>query len=407
MNDLKVEYRNIKELIPYCNNSRTHSDEQVLQIASSIKEFGFTNPVLIDGQGGIIAGHGRIMAAQKLKMDEVPTITLSDLSEAQKKAYIIADNKLALNSGWDDELLKIELEQLKELDFDLGLIGFSDDELALLMGGETTEGLVDEDQVPELADDPVTVLGDVWLLGNHRLMCGDSTSIDAVNNLLQNKMADMVNTDPPYGVSYQSNMRTKTEKFDVLKNDDVFLDVAPVIAACSKGWVFVWTSWKVLTTWIDMFEGFGYPTNQVIWFKGGGGIGDLKKTFSSDYETALVWHRGAELAGKRIGSVWKVGKDGAAEYKHPTQKPVALAEEAIDKTTKKGAVVLDLFGGSGSTLIACEKIGRINRSMELDPKYCDVIIKRWQDFTGKQATLESNGKTYNELLNDNQAKNTD
>jgi len=407
MSGLKVEYKNIKELIPYCNNSRTHSDEQVLQIASSIKEFGFTNPVLIDGQGGIIAGHGRIMAAQKLKMDEVPTITLSGLSEAQKKAYIIADNKLALNSGWDDELLKIELEQLKELDFDLGLIGFSDDELALLMGGETTEGLVDEDQVPELVDDPVTVLGDVWQLGDHRLMCGDSTSIDSVNNLLQSKMADMVNTDPPYGVSYQSNMRTKTEKFDVLKNDDVFLDVAPVIAACSKGWVFVWTSWKVLTTWIDMFEGFGYPTNQVIWFKGGGGIGDLKKTFSSDYETALVWHRGAELAGKRIGSVWKVGKDGAAEYKHPTQKPVALAEEAIDKTTKKGAVVLDLFGGSGSTLIACEKIGRINRSMELDPKYCDVIIKRWQDFTGKQATLESNGKTYNELLNDNQAKNTD
>ena len=397
----------VSDLIPYARNSRTHSDVQVNKIASSIKEFGFLNPVLIDKDNGIIAGHGRVMAAQKLKMDEVPTITLSGLSEAQKKAYIIADNKLALNSGWDDELLKIELEQLKELDFDLGLIGFSDDELALLMGGETTEGLVDEDQVPELVDDPVTVLGDVWLLGNHRLMCGDSTSIDAVNNLLQNKMADMVNTDPPYGVSYQSNMRTKTEKFDVLKNDDVFLDVAPVIAACSKGWVFVWTSWKVLTTWIDMFEGFGYPTNQVIWFKGGGGIGDLKKTFLSDYETALVWHRGAELAGKRIGSVWKVGKDGAAEYKHPTQKPVALAEEAIDKTTKKGAVVLDLFGGSGSTLIACEKIGRINRSMELDPKYCDVIINRWQDFTGKQATLESNGKTYNELLNDNQAKNTD
>jgi len=407
MNDLKVEYKNIKELIPYCNNSRTHSDEQVLQIASSIKEFGFTNPVLIDDQGGIIAGHGRIMAAQKLKMDEVPTITLSDLSEAQKKAYIIADNKLALNSGWDDELLKIELEQLKELDFDLGLIGFSDDELALLMGGETTEGLVDEDQVPELVDDPVTVLGDVWLLGNHRLMCGDSTSIDSVNNLLQSKMADMVNTDPPYGISYQSNRRTKSAKFDVLKNDDVFLDIAPVVHACSKGWVFVWTSWKVLTKWIDQFDSFGYPSNQVIWHKPGGGIGDLKKTFISDYETALVWHRGAELTGKRIGSVWKVGKDGAAEYKHPTQKPVALAEEAIDKTTKKGAVVLDLFGGSGSTLIACEKIGRINRSMELDPKYCDVIIKRWQDFTGKQATLESNGKTYNELLNDNQAKNTD
>ena len=397
--------KDIKDLIPYCNNSRTHSDEQVQQIASSIKEFGFTNPVLIDEQGGIIAGHGRVMGAKKLLLNKVPCIVLDGLSEAQKKAYIIADNKLALNAGWDDELLKIELEQLKELDFALGLIGFSDDELALLIGVETTEGIVDEDQVPELVDDPVTVLGDVWILGNHRLMCGDSTSIDAVNNLLQNKMADMVNTDPPYGVNYQSNMRTKTEKFDVLKNDDVFLDVAPVIAACSKGWVFVWTSWKVLTKWIELFDGFGYPTNQIIWFKGGGGIGDLKKTFSSDYETALVWHRGAELTGKRIGSVWKVGKDGAAEYKHPTQKPVALAEEAIDKTTKKGAVVLDLFGGSGSTLIACEKIGRINRSMELDPKYCDVIIKRWQDYTGKQATLEANGKTYNELLNDNQTKN--
>ncbi len=402
---LTIAYKKIKELIPYCNNSRTHSDEQVLQIASSIKEFGFTNPVLIDGQGGIIAGHGRIMAAQKLKMDEVPTITLSDLSEAQKKAYIIADNKLALNSGWDDELLKIELEQLKELDFDLGLIGFSDDELALLMGGETTEGLVDEDQVPELVDDPVTVLGDVWLLGNHRLMCGDSTSIDAVERLMDGQKADMVFTDPPYGIEYQSNWRPKNEKFDVLANDDQLLDIAPIIQAFSNGWVFVWTSWRVQTKWIDILSAFEYPTNIVIWHKPGGGMGDLKATFSSDYEVALVWNRGADLCGKRIGSVWTINKDGSSTYVHPTQKPVALAEEAIDKTTQAGAVVLDLFGGSGSTLIACEKTGRHARLMELDPKYCDVIIKRWQDFTGKQATLESNSKTYNELLNDNQAKN--
>jgi DNA modification methylase len=208
--------------------------------------------------------------------------------------------------------------------------------------------------------------------------------------------AEMVFTDPPYGVSYQSNMRTKSDKFDVIKNDDVFLDVAPVIEACSVGWVFVWTSWKVLTKWIDLFDGFGYPTNQVIWFKGGGGIGDLKKTFSSDYETALVWHRGAELTGKRIGSVWKVDKDGASSYKHPTQKPVALPEEAIDKTTKVKNKVLDLFGGSGSTLIACEKTNRYCRMMELDPKYCDVIVKRWEEFTGKEAVLESSGQTYSE-----------
>lgn len=204
----------------------------------------------------------------------------------------------------------------------------------------------------------------------------------------------MVHTDPPYGVEYRSNMRTKSAKFAQLKNDDTFLDIAPVIDACSDGWVFVWTSWKVLTKWIDQFAGFGYPTNQVIWYKPGGGIGDLKKTFASDYETALVWHRGAELTGKRIGSVWKVAKDGAATYRHPTQKPVALAVEAIDKTTLPGYIVLDLFGGSGSTLIACEKMGRDARLMELDPRYCDVIVKRWQEFTGKTATLEATGAEF-------------
>ena len=193
----------------------------------------------------------------------------------------------------------------------------------------------------------------------------------------------------------------------MLKNDDVFLDIAPIIEACSTGWVFVWTSWKVLTTWIELFEGFGYPSNQVIWYKGGGGIGDLKKTFASDYETALVWHRGAELTGKRIGSVWKVDKDGATTYMHPTQKPVALAEEAIDKTTKKGYTVLDLFGGSGSTLIACEKTGRKARLMELDERYVDVIIKRWQTYTGKQAIHIDSGKTYDELAGDSSAAITD
>ena len=198
-------------------------------------------------------------------------------------------------------------------------------------------------------------------------------------------------------------MRQKSEKFDVLKNDDVFLDIAPVIEACSTGWVFIWTSWKVITKWIELFEGFGYPTNQVIWFKGGGGIGDLKKTFSSDYETALVWHRGAELTGKRIGSVWKGNKDGAGSYLHPTQKPVALPEEALDKTTKKGYKVLDLFGGSGSTLIACEKIGRTAYLMELDEKYVDVIITRWQDFTGKQAIHIDTGKTYSEIKDNQEA----
>jgi DNA modification methylase len=199
--------------------------------------------------------------------------------------------------------------------------------------------------------------------------------------------ADMVFTDPPYGVSYQSNKRVKSEKFDVLINDDVILDIVPIIEIFSKGWVFIWTTWKVVDKWLENTKGLGFPSNMVVWFKGGGGIGDLNKTFFTDYEMALVWHRGAELCGKRIGSVWKVGKDGANDYVHPTQKPVALAEEAIDKTTKPNHIVMDLFGGSGSTMIAAEKIGRKARLMELDPKYCDVIVKRWEEFTGKQAVL--------------------
>jgi len=281
-------------------------------------------------------------------------------------------------------LLKVEISELGAEGFDLGLIGFGDDFLAGLLN-EGTEGLTDPDEVPEPPAEPVTVLGDVYVLGKHRLVCGDSTSVDAVAELMAGQTAGMVFTDPPYGVEYQSNMRTKSRKFDVLDNDDTELDVAPIIELFSKGWVFVWTSWKVQTKWIDQFAGFGYPTNIVIWHKPGGGIGDLKKTFSSDYEVALVWNRGSELCGKRIGSVWTINKDGAATYKHPTQKPVALAQEAIDKTTKPGAIVLDLFGGSGSTLIACEMTGRSARLMELSPAYCDVIVKRWEDFTGQKA----------------------
>jgi DNA modification methylase len=393
----QIEHIALDALIPYARNSRTHSDEQTAQIAASIREFGFTNPVLIDADGGIIAGHGRVLAARKLQLAEVPCLRLSHLTETQKRAYVIADNKLALNSGWDDEMLALELTELGDLGFDLELTGFTLDEIDALTPEEIAPGLTDEDAVPEVQAEPVSKLGDVWLLGKHRLMCGDSTSIDAVDSLMMGKRADMVNTDPPYGVSYQSNMRTKSAKFDVLKNDDVILDIVPVIEACSTGWVFIWTTWKVIDKWLENTKGFGFPTNMVIWSKGGGGIGDLKKTFLTDYEMALVFNRGAVLCGKRVGSVWKVGKDGAAEYSHPTQKPVALAEEAIDKTTRQGAVVLDLFGGSGSTLIACEKTGREARLMELDPKYVDVIVRRWQEFTGKQATHAATGATFAEV----------
>jgi DNA modification methylase len=380
----------VQQLIPYVKNSRTHSDAQVAQIAASIKEFGWTNPILVDGENGIIAGHGRLMAARKLGHAEVPVIELAHMTDSQKRAYVIADNQLAMNAGWDTSLLSLELADLKDQGFNLDILGFDPKELDKLLEPEQVDGLTDEDAVPDIPEEPVTKLGDIYQLGNHRLMCGDSTSIDAVEKLMDGQKADMVFTDPPYGVEYQSNMRTKSQKFDVLANDDQFLDIAPVIEVCSKGWVFVWTSWKVQTKWIDLFSSFGYPTNIVIWHKPGGGIGDLKKTFSSDYEVALVWHRGAELCGKRIGSVWTVSKDGASTYVHPTQKPVALAQEAIDKTTRNSDIVLDLFGGSGSTMIACEKVNRQARLMELDPKYCDVIVKRWEDFTGKKAVLLTN-----------------
>ena len=326
------------------------------------------------------------MAADKLGLKDVPVMVASGWSEAQKKAYVLADNQLALNAGWDTEMLSLELKDL-EGEFDLDLIGFGEDFLAgLLIDG--TEGLTDPDEVPEAPEEPQAKLGDVYKLGKHRLVCGDSTSADSVQKIMGDEFADLVFTDPPYGVEYQSNMRTKSDKFEVLANDDTELDIAPIIELFSKGWVFVWTSWKVQTRWIDNLAAFGYPTNIVIWHKPGGGIGDLKKTFSSDYEVALGWNRGAELGGKRIGSVWTVNKDGASTYVHPTQKPVALACEAIDKTTKPGAVVLDMFGGSGSTLIACEMTGRTARIVELDPAYIDVIIKRWEDFTGEKAELE-------------------
>jgi DNA modification methylase len=384
---MQIVQRKIEDLIPYVKNSRTHSEDQIAQIAASIKEFGWTNPILIDGDNGIIAGHGRVMAARKLKYKQVPTIELKDLTETQKKAYIIADNRLALNAGWDNEMLTIELNDLLADGFALDILGFDSKELSALLEPEVVEGLTDEDAVPDVPDEPKTKLGDIYQLGNHRLMCGDSTSIDAVDKLMDGQKADMVFTDPPYGVEYQSNRRTKSAKFDVLANDDKFLDIAPIIELFSSGWMFVWTSWKVQNTWIDQFESFGYPNNIVIWHKPGGGIGDLKKTFISDYEVALVWNRGAELQGKRIGSVWKINKDSSMKYVHPTQKPVALAEEALDKTTQSKAIVLDLFGGSGSTLIACEKQNRNARLMELDSKYCDVIVKRWEDFTGKKAVL--------------------
>ena len=382
---MKIEYKNIDDLIPYVNNTRTHSEEQINQIASSIKEFGFTNPVLIDEQGGLIAGHGRVMGAKKLGLKEVPTITLKGLTEAQKKAYIIADNKIALNAGWDEELLKIELQSLQEMDFDLSLTGFSDEELADFDLDIEDEIILDTDKaddVPEIEENPVIKLGDLIELGHnfqHRLLCGDSTSEDDVKRLMNGHKADMVFTDPPYGIKYEP----KDEKKSQIKNDDIFLDGwIPLVEKYSEGFVFMWTSYQVVGKWLNITTPrLGEITNMVIWHKPGGGLGDLYKRFSTDFEICLVWNRGASLQDKRIGSVWQVAKHNTSQYVHPTQKPVPLVEKAIYNSSKTHNIVLDLFLGSGTTMIASENISRKCYGMELDEKYAQVIIQRYVDYT--------------------------
>ncbi len=388
---MKIETADINTIKPYENNPRKLKDSAIDKVAMSLKEYGFRQPIVVDKDRVIVVGHTRYRASKKLGYKEVPITIADNLTPEQINAYRIADNRTAEESEWDSELLAMEIKDLEAKDFKLDLLGFNEDQLNDILF-EEKQGLTDEDEVPEAPEEPISKLGDIWKLGNHRVMCGDSIDYENVHKLMNNKIADLVNTDPPYGVNYQSNMRTKSEKFDVIKNDDKILDITPMIDKFSKGWIFIWTTWKVIDKWLDNTKSFGFPTNMVVWHKGGGGIGDLKKTFSTDYEMALVFNRGAELCGKRIGSVWKLQKDKAIKYKHPTQKPVELSIEAIDKTTNPKSVILDLFLGSGSTLIACEKMDRLCYGMELDPKYCDVIIKRWENFTGKKAELENGQK---------------
>ncbi len=385
---MQIKLAEISNIKPYENNPRKLSEQAIEKVAMSLKEYGFRQPIVVDKDMVIVAGHTRFRASKKLGLKQVPISVIDNLSEEQINAYRIADNRTAEESEWDNELLKMEIKELEAKDFKLDLLGFNDEQLNNILF-EEKQGLTDEDEVPETPEEPISKLGNIWKLGNHRVMCGNSVDYEDVHKLMNNKIADLVNTDPPYGVNYQSNMRTKSDKFDVIKNDDKILNITPMIDKFSKGWVFIWTTWKVIDKWIDNTKSFGFPTNMVVWHKGGGGIGDLKKTFSTDYEMALVFNRGAELCGKRIGSVWSLQKDKAIKYKHPTQKPVELSVEAIDKTTNPKSIVMDLFLGSGSSLIACEKMDRICYGMELDPKYCDVIIKRWENFTGQKAELEN------------------
>jgi DNA modification methylase len=374
---MEVKNRKLSSITAYGKNAKKHDKRQINNVAESIKQYGFVQPIVIDRDGVIVIGHCRAMAAKKLGMEEVPCVCVDDLTPEQVNALRLVDNK-SNESDWDLDLLADELPglDLSAFDFDWGL-------------PEDQQEEVIEDMAPAVDEenDPVAKPGDIWKLGEHRLMCGDSTSIDAVEALMGGQMADMVFTDPPYGYSYQSNMREKSKKFDVLENDDKILDFFPNIRLVCNGFVFICTTWKVLDKWLPLFKQYHDLTNMIIWDKGGGGIGDLKHTFSTDYEVILCSNNGREIKGKRIGSVWNIPKDSANEYAHPTQKPVKLSEFAIRNTTERGGTVLDLFGGSGSTLIACEQLNRRCCMMELDPRYCDVIIKRWEQFTGEKAVL--------------------
>ena len=394
---MQIVYKKVNELIPYINNSRTHSEEQVNQIVASINEFGFTNPLLIDEKDNIIAGHGRLLASKKLKMEEVPCIVLSGLTEAQKKAYIIADNKMALNAGWDDELLKIELENLKELDFDLELIGFNVDELEDIFQAEEEQEIVEDDFDIEPPEEPKAKLGDIYQLGNHRLMCGDSTSEEDVAKLMNGVKADMVFTDPPYNANYSSSVdinRRKpwggilNDKMNYDDFDNFLIDLNSTLYSVLKenSSIYECIDWKHYSQVESIFkEAFNHKST-IIWNKNYFGLGTYYRT---KYEMILFGCKGEKLnvwnGNHDEMDVWDEDREKVNNYVHPTQKPLTIPARAIKNSSNVNDNILDTFGGSGSTLIACEQLNRNCYMMELDPKYVDVIIKRWEEFTGKKA----------------------
>ena len=402
--NLEIKYLPVADLIPYARNSRTHTPEQVAQIASSIKEFGFTNPVLIDSEKGIIAGHGRVMGAQKLGLKEVPTIEVTGWTDAQKRAYIIADNKLALNAGWDNDLLKLEIEELQGEEFDLELTGFDLDEIGEILDTDIGLDDIEEDETPEPPVEPKTQLGDVWTLGNHRLVCGDSTKADDVQKLADAESVDLWITDPPYNVAYEG----RTDEKLTIQNDS--MDDASFLQFLSDAFSMAYGTLKAGASfyiWHADSEGFNFRSackiNQLhirqclIWVKNSMAMG--RQDYQWKHEPCLYgWKEGAShrwYSDRKQTTVLEFDKP-LRNGEHPTMKPVALFAYQITNSTKKGDVVLDSFGGSGTTLIACEQTDRKARLMELDPRYCDVIINRWQTLTGLEA-VRDDGIKFNEL----------
>ncbi len=389
------------KILPYINNPRKNLN--IDKVASSIKEFGFQQPIVVDKDYIIIVGHTRFEAAKKLGFKEVP-VQIADLDENQAKAYRIADNRLNQDADWDNELLGVELNNLLSKDFNLEPIGFNEDELNNILLKDN-DGLTDEDEAPEVAgesEEPISKLGDVWKLGNHRLMCGDSTLIDNFDKLCT-EQADMIFTDPPYGMSYGGGRAEGSTKkgalvkaHGMIKNDDL-RDEALIslvkdslttclIKAKQNCSAYICFTWRTYTEFHKAISDAKYNVkNCIVWDKKSIGLG--QSNYRPQHE--FIFYCGEEWYGDKAQSdVWHMSRGSTSKYVHPTQKPVELICKAIKNSSKKGDVIIDCFGGSGSTLIACEKLNREARIMELDPKYCDVIVKRWEQFTGLKAELD-------------------
>ena len=388
MQNMKIIYKNVDALVPYANNPRTHSPAQIAQIASSIKEFGWTNPVLLDGDNGVIAGHGRLEASRILGIESVPTIELKHLTEAQKKAYIIADNQLAQNAGWDDDLLGIEIGALQDIGFDISLLGFDDKDIARLTFS-SGDGLTDPDEVPDV-EESICKTGDIWLLGEHRLLCGDATKKEDVDMLMDGVIGHMVFTDPPYGVAYDGGAK----KRDRLEGDEVGTDIYAASLINLKRMVddsaalYLWYADGHAAAAAAAAAAAGYViTAQIIWAKNHAQF-VTSAHYKGKHEPCYYGHRKGKSA-RWLGpnnevTLWEYDRSSVNEF-HPTQKPVPIACRAITNSTELGHIVLDLFLGSGTTMVAAEQLGRICYGMEIEPHYCDVIINRWQNFTGKKA----------------------
>lgn len=410
---LKYELTPLDGLIPYARNARTHSGEQVAQIAASIKEFGFINPVIVDPTGSIIAGHGRVLAARQLGLKEVPTLQVDHLTDAQRKAYILADNKLALNAGWDTDLLRVELGELDGAGFDLGLIGFGADELAILFAEPAQlDGITDPDDIPEAPADPVSVLGDVWQLGRHRLVCGDSTDPHAVERALNGVTPHLMVTDPPYGVEYDPGWRGTARNADgsllstgkhrakgKVENDSK-ADWREAWALFPGDVAYVWHAGLYAGTVAESLTAAGFNLrSQIIWAKSHFAIGrgDYHWQHEPCWYAVKEKAKGHWAGDRKQATLWQIEKPRKSETGHGTQKPVACMQRPIENNSSPGQAVYEPFSGSGTTIIAAERTGRVAHALELNPAYVDVAIKRWQDFTGKQAVLEGTGETFTEL----------